>query len=151
MLGFFQLICFLFQPNIIIQKTIPSLITIFFLKKYIPYSLSVLGKSIFYLHDRTSTHTQMRAHQWNRLGVWEFAFYASRRQLRAWPGGGDGQGRSWTGIRFARLSPPTSGLARRGGGGALSWTGSLLSTPVILMSVPRDQSRVHLVTWLVKC
>ena len=61
--------------------------------------------------------------------VWEFAFYASRRQLRAWPGGGDGQGRGWTGIRFARLSPPTSGLARRGDGGALSWTGSLLSTP----------------------
>ena len=51
------MLCFLFQPNFIIQKTIPSLITIFFLN-YIPYYLSVFGKSIFYLHERTSTHKQ---------------------------------------------------------------------------------------------
>ena len=44
----------------------------------------------------------------------ESAFYASRRRLRAWPGGGGGV-RSWTGNSFARrLSLPTSGLARRG-------------------------------------
>ena len=34
------------------------------------------------------------------------------------------------GICFLRLLPPTSGLARKGKGGALSWTGSLLSTPL---------------------
>ena len=38
------------------------------------------------------------------------------------------------GVCFLRLSPPTSDLARRGGGGALSWTGSLLSTPLAATS-----------------
>ena len=42
---------------------------------------------------------------------WEFAFHASRRRLRARPGGGGGGVCSWTGSRFVRLSPPTPGLA----------------------------------------
>ena len=82
------------------------------------------------------------------------ALYASRRQLRAWAAEGRSAG---LGVCFLSLSPPTSGQARRGrrrgaqldrefalhasrrrirawlgggGGGALSWTGSLLSTPL---------------------
>ena len=44
----------------------PSLIILFFES----YSLfSVLGKSIFYLHECTITHTQTRAHQWNRSTI----------------------------------------------------------------------------------
>ena len=48
-----------------------------------------------------------------------FAFYASRRRLLAFPWGGGGWARSWTGDSFLRLSTPTSGLAqskRRSGG-----------------------------------
>ena len=87
----------------------------------------------------------------------EFAFCASRCRLRAWPGGGNGGVRSERGVRFLRLLPPTSGLARRwrlkgaqlegefasyasrlrlrpwaggGGGEALSWTGNSLPTPL---------------------
>ena len=88
----------------------------------------------------------------------EFAFYASRRRLRAWPGGGGAH--SWTeiflptplaadlrgsglpgakaaaegraagqGIRFLRLSPPTSGLARMGRrGGRAAGRGVCFST-----------------------
>ena len=41
----------------------------------------------------------------------EFAFYASRRRLRAWLGGGGGGARSWR-YFFLRLAPPTLGLAR---------------------------------------
>ena len=60
--------------------------------------------------------------------------YASRCQLRAWPwGGGGGPAggvRSWTGVCFLSLSPPTSGLAQRGCSAGGCWTGSLLSTPL---------------------
>ena len=82
----------------------------------------------------------------------EFAFYASLRRLRARPGGGCGGVCSWTGNRFVRLSPPTSGkaegaaegrsagrgvcsprlpsgLARRGLRSGRSWTGNSLCTP----------------------
>ena len=82
---------------------------------------------------------------------WEFDFYASRRQRRAWPGGGGGQGRSWTGNslcsplaadfgpgpeerrrgaqlgwEFAFYASRRRRRARPGGGGR---TGSVLSTP----------------------
>ena len=43
---------------------------------------------------------------------WGVAFYASRRRRRAWPGGGNGGVRCWTGNCSLRLSP-TSGQARR--------------------------------------
>ena len=38
--------------------------------------------------------------------------------------------RSWTGVCFLSLSPPTSGLAQRGCSAGGCWTGSLLSTPL---------------------
>ena len=44
----------------------------------------------------------------------EFAFYAFRRQHRAWPEGAMEGCAAGRGVCFLRLSPPTSGLARRG-------------------------------------
>ena len=55
-----------------------------------------------------------------------FVFSASRRQLWAWSGSGGGGVRRWTGSLLLRFSPPTSGLARRGGGGAAYETRGLL-------------------------
>ena len=49
-----------------------------------------------------------------RAGLYLFALYVFRRRLLAWPGEGVGGAYSWTGNRFLRLSPPTSGLARIG-------------------------------------
>ena len=91
-----------------------------------------------------------------RLDV-EFAFYASRRRLWAWPGGGGGGRRSQAGsllctppaadfgpglevaaegyaagrgVCFLRLSPPIRARPGGGGGGRRSWTGYLLCTPL---------------------
>ena len=88
--------------------------------------------------------------------VGEFALYASRRRLRAWPGGGSGGARSWTGSLLCTLlgadfGPGPEGAAegcaagqefglyatrRRlrawhggGGGGERSQLGSLLCLP----------------------
>ena len=84
----------------------------------------------------------------------EFAFYASRRRLRAWPGGGGGGACSWTESLISTLAadfgPGRDGVARGarmdgafafyasrrrlrawpgwGGGGDRSWTGRWLST-----------------------
>ena len=82
----------------------------------------------------------------------DFVLYASRRRLRAWPGGGDRTGSLLStppavdfgsgpeaaaaagraaGRRcfFLRLAPPTSGLARRGRRRGAQLDGSLLSKP----------------------
>ena len=64
----------------------------------------------------------------------EFALYAARRRLRAWPGGDDGGGRSWSGWTGSLLPTPCSFDFRAwpggGGGGGRSWQGSLLSAPL---------------------
>ena len=88
------MLCFIFQPNIIMQKPIPSLITLF-CESYPLFS--VLGKSIFYLHEHMRTHTQARAHQWNRSTI-RRRRECRRRRLRRGSGrreagqGGDHRG-----------------------------------------------------------
>ena len=64
--------------------------------------------------------------------------YASRRRLRAWHGGGGGGALSWTGGLFSTpLAADFAGAWPEGGGGEVrSWTGSLLSTPLAAGSGP---------------
>ena len=152
---------------------------------------------------RISCPTSGLGRRWRRRGApagrpeldGEYAFYASRLRPRAWPRENGGGALSWTrsllptpltsdfepgpeaaaaGIGaqldgefcFLCLSPPTSGLARRGqrrraqldgefafyasrrrlrawpggdGRGALSWTGGLLSTPLAAVFGPGPQ------------
>ena len=98
-----------------------------------------LGVCFERLAPPTSGQYWRRQRRGTQLDV-EFALYASRRRLRAWPGGGGGGRRSWTGSLlsmppaadfgpgleeaavgsaagriyfFLRLAPPTSGLVRR--------------------------------------
>ena len=66
--------------------------------------------------------------------------YASRRRLRAWHGGGGGGALSWTGGLFSTpLAADFAGAWPEGGGGEVrSWTGSLLSTPLAAGSGPEE-------------
>ena len=70
--------------------------------------------------------------RWRRIAQLDgaFAFYASRRRLRALPGGGGGGAQLDRGFAFSASRPQLRAWPGGGGGGVLRWTGSLLSTPL---------------------